>query len=77
MQLFICRYLFICAMYLFHSIIGKRLWNSPSYFHETMALIDTLFTGKRKYLWKERVINLMSSYAKQEVRSLLKGKFHV
>lgn len=77
MQLFICRYLFICFMYLFHSMVGKRMLACPMYFHETMSIIDMLFRGKRNYIWKVRAINLMNSYAKQEVRSLLKGKFHV
>lgn len=77
MQLFIAQQVFACAMYLFHSIIGKRMLRSFSYYMETMDLIDCLFTGKRNYQWKVRAINLMDSYAKQEVRSLLKGKFHV
>lgn len=77
MQLFIAQQFFICAMYLFHSLIGKRMLRSFSYYMETMNLIDCLFSGKRNYQWKVRAINLMNSYAKQEVRSLLKGKFHV
>lgn len=77
MSRYLARFIFLCAMYLFHSIIGKRMLRSFSYYMETMNLIDCLFTGKRNYQWKVRAINLMNSYAKQEVRSLLKGKFHV
>lgn len=65
MQLFIARYLFICFMFLFHNIVGKRMWNSPSYFHETMDIIDMLFRGVDNYRWKVRAINLMNSYAKE------------
>jgi hypothetical protein len=62
MQKFITQYLFISVMYLFHSMIGKRMLASPEYFCETMMLIDLLFTGERRSLWKTRAINLMVSY---------------
>ena len=64
MQLFIAQQFFVCAMYLFHSIIGKRMLRSFSYYMETMNLIDCLFTGKRNYQWKVRAINLRNSYKK-------------
>ena len=64
MQLFIAQQVFTCAMYLFHSIIGKRMLRSFSYYMDTLHLIDCLFTGKRNYQWKVRAINLRNSYKK-------------
>ena len=73
MQLFIARQLFICAMYLFHSIIGKRMVRSMEYYAETMRLISILFPNKKQRAdWESKAHNLMVSYADDEFRRVMK-----
>ena len=73
MELFIARQLFICAMYLFHSIIGKRMLRSMEYYMETMHLISLLFPNKKqRAAWEQRSNNLMNSYADSEFRRVMK-----
>lgn len=73
MQLFIARYLFICVMYLFHSIIGKRMLRSMEYYVQTMGLIHVLFPNKQqRAAWERKAHNLMVSYADDEFRKVMK-----
>lgn len=73
MQVFIARQLFICALYLFHSIIGKRMVRSMEYYMQTMHLISVLFPNKKqRAVWERKAHNLMVSYADDEFRKVMK-----